>query len=266
MEEVEIDQQEFSPKLVLYGAITEDSLISVKVSESKYITDTSSCFLPDATVKLYEENNYLEDLQYDSAGIFKSNVVAKQGTKYTIEVQYPDLETIRAETQIPPKPVINEISFQYSYGTMSYGEPASKLVVSVQDIPNQENYYLLSFKERNNNFVFSEPLNPINLSEKKMILYYVFSDKLFENSTADLSFAIQQSFEDTIIYNVVLQTVTKDYYLYNNSLLDYGISSQDNYFDFNTEYPQLYSNVENGYGIFYGYNQTEDSLTYIVEK
>jgi hypothetical protein len=267
-EKVSFNDSDFSPKLVLYGALTQESLIKVKVEVLQKITDTTSAYVPDAKVDLYVDNAFKEQMKYDSAGIFKSDIVAKQGFKYKIIASYKELPTISAETFIPSVPKIKNIRLVYNAGYLADGEAASKLIISMKDIDNEDNYYFLSqIKDSIFILVNTVAVDPVLLSGKHFYSDFLFTDKLFKNRSANLTLLIEQTQLDTNYYNFVLKNLTEDGYKYQSSLFDYYIyNSNNNYFDLNLEPPTIYSNVKNGYGIFYGYNEKKDTLIYIVKK
>jgi len=264
-EEIPFDTTVTKPKLVLYSAITNDSIITVQVEKTKFIGDTNKTFLNDAKVNLYINGVYSETLILDSAGVYKSIIKAQQGNLYKIEVIHDNYRTISASTYIPNKPQIDTCVFVYDFGVDRNGNNISKLSFTITDIPNEENYYYISgILNEKGEHLMSETIDPIILSEKQSYGDYIFTDKLFQNGSHIFSFTTNQMYQDTNIFKIELQSVTLDFYRYFNTLADYKTTYiNNNYFNSNAEPPELYSNIENGYGIFYGYNQTTYKLIYI---
>ncbi len=267
-EEIPYDKTVIKPKLVIYSAITRDSIISVQISRTKFIGDTSNVYLNDAKVDLYINNEYKERLVLDSAGIYKSTIKAQQGNLYKIEVMCPGFRTITASTYIPDKVQIDTCIFDYNFGVDQIGNNVSRLSLTITDIQDQHNYYYIpGIFDENGNRLMSETVDPIILSEKQSFADYIFTDNLFQNSKHTFSFTIGQMYKDTVILSIEIQVVTEEFYKYFNTLADYKTTYiNNNYFNSNTEPPELYSNVNNGYGIFYGYNQSSYKLMYIKNK
>lgn len=266
MEEIPYESSNIAPKIVLYSAISQDSTISVLLRSSKSIDDTTLPNLNDARVFLYIDDIFEEELTFDSAGIYTSTIKGEVGQKYKIIAEHDDFKTITATTEILPKPIINSHEFIYNCGNMPSGENASKVTINISDISNQDNYYFLNTILLSNKFmVFSQAQDPALLGEKEMFLRYIFTDNLFKNSDYNIILLLEDSYEDTLNYYFNFQTITEDFYKFQNSYIDYYYAYNNNYFDFNTEPTEVYSNVENGYGIFYSYNQTTYIITYIKQ-
>jgi len=85
-----------------------------------------------------------------------------------------------------------------------------------------------------------------------------FSDALFNGDTCSLN--IHFAYNDNVDYvYIILRSVSENYYRYKKSLYRYEVNSFSNIL--NSSNPVgLYSNIENGYGIFAGYSETVDSM------
>ena len=70
-------------------------IITVNVSTTKSILEADSVltFLEDAVVKLYANDNFIENLIYDSLGIYHSTTCVRANTQYRIEASAGDIET-----------------------------------------------------------------------------------------------------------------------------------------------------------------------------
>ncbi len=100
----------------------------------------------------------------------------------------------------------------------------------------------------------------------------IFTDKLFSGQTYTLDidfFNIDNAIlPDTAEYKIILSSITKDYYKYlsinNINQNTSGSEFLDEFWDGWRigEAIQMYSNIENGYGIFSGYNFSTDSCIY----
>lgn len=265
--EVPIDFENISPKLALSGEITEDSIISVYITASKFVADTNMYYINDAIVNLYSDGVFSEQLQLDSLGWYSSVLKAKVGIEYKVEVKHYNYENIFAKTTIPEKPIIDTCEFFYDFGPFTEGYDGSKITISLSDIQNQDNFYYIKGIFLNGMFItLSKPLDAVLLSEKELINGYLFTDNLFKNTQHDLVLHISRANRDTFFYDIKIQTVTEDFYKFYNSWTDYQYARYNNYFDFNTEPIEVYSNVQNGYGIFYGYNEKKYTISYIVTQ
>ncbi len=264
-EEIPFDYENTEPKLVLYGALTQDSIIRVEVNSSQIIDDTSSCHITDATVNLYINNEFAEKLTHDSAGIYISTTIAELSKTYKIEVIHKGFKTITATTIIPKKPIIDSCNYLFDFGSTQYGNKTSKIDVYMLDIQNISNYYYIPNILLNDTFFLScKALDAVLLSEKDLISKFVFTDDLFENSNHKLEIEIEQPRRDSFDLYLKIQTVTEDFYKYKLNSFDYYYSQNNSYFDYNTEPIEIHTNVNNGFGLLYGYNQKIIIITHKI--
>lgn len=96
--ELDYEDLDFKPEIVLNGLVYQDSIIEVNVARTKSIIEHSEIlpFLDNAEVKLFENDVYVEDLTYDSLGNYHSTITAKAKTSYRLEVRTDELETATA--------------------------------------------------------------------------------------------------------------------------------------------------------------------------
>ncbi len=265
--EIPIIPEQAKPKLVLNGGITTDTIISVFLGSSQFITDTTPSYINDATIELYQNNNFIEFLKLDSNGIYKSTIEPNTNDTYTLIAYCKNYDTIKASTRIPQKLKINYCNFQYNAGNFFDGTEASKLTINITDNSAVPNFYYINdgIKLENKYSLYLKSLDAVGLSGKRYSNHFIFSDELFSLSSANLVFLISKTDNrDTLSYSIKISTISQSYYLFLNSMFDYLSARESNFFDNNTEPAQVYSNVENGYGIFYGYNTATYNYTYIL--
>jgi len=93
--------------LVLYGFITPSEPVSVQVNKTvPPIHDIpADDKVTDATVFLYENDNFIEELITDDGETYRSpsDFLPQAGGIYTVEVQAPDYLTISGTDTIPAK-------------------------------------------------------------------------------------------------------------------------------------------------------------------
>lgn len=139
-------------KIVMNGMITSDSLFAVQISRSLSILEHDTIvFLPDAEVRVIENNQNIYDLEYTEKGIFKSlSLYPKEGHSYKIMARGSGLEPINAYTTIPVKPeiisidtsVIKDLSEPDCYGCAP--EDFFEISLKFKEPRNTEDYYMIS--------------------------------------------------------------------------------------------------------------------------
>ncbi len=267
MEEIPYQKESFTPKLVLNGGITRDSLISIQLTSTQDVEDTSLKIVKNATVELFINNNFAGNLKYDSNGIYTSTVRAELGKTYKIKAYCDNYDTISASTEIPEKLQINNCSLVYNYGVFFDGEPSSKLTVNITDRDEKHNFYYINhFLLNDSFFMFISPIDPASLAGTHDGESVIFNDQQFKSSSYNLVFSISRADRDTFFYSIIINTISESYYRFLISIFDYIDANNNNYFKNNTESPEVYSNVKNGYGVFYGYNRTIKFFHYKKQK
>ncbi len=285
--EIEFKEQDFEKKLVLNGLICPDSLISVRVSKTTAILNNENPLIENATVKLFCNGKYVENLQYNGIGRYVTeNNYPLADSIYTVQVELDGYPTIRATDTVPQKTYI-------TYGTRvsgntydEYGDPHLDYEIIIDD-SEETNFYELFFIKQSplNEFTnqyyldFQTELivaDPVLRSESELDFFiwtYIFSDRFFNGTqyrmtNKFLSAVVQVNSQNTWVPTnaesyAILRTTTSVYYNYRKFWLRHSNNQQIGtrvdeplFMSLTGDPTPMYSNVENGYGIFAAYNQT----------
>lgn len=97
--ELDYNDLNFKRQLVLNSLIYQDSLIRINVSTTKSVllADSVLTFLDNAEVRLYADDVFIENLQYDSLGMYHSTTIARENMNYTVEASAQGLTTATAK-------------------------------------------------------------------------------------------------------------------------------------------------------------------------
>ncbi len=264
-------------KLVVNSFFAEDSILKVNLSKSKYILDGESEFEPvkNAKIILYKNNIKIEELIDSLNGFYYGNYILKAGNKYKLEVSAKDFPTSEAESGLPLRTKIIELS---GYQSMDeYGWPETAFNLTFKDDAETENYYFISVTERRyTRYNLSEGKDTVIIDDYELNVYstdpntfsddwylnkgVVLKDDLFNGKEYKLFFKAYRDFydsnESTSVYYVKFSTISKEYYMYYISYAKH-VNAQDEFF---MEPVQVYTNIENGFGIFAGYSTDVDSV------
>ncbi len=286
--ETVLDIPHSEEKIVVNSILVADENIKIYVSKSTYILDTEKKIIQDAEVRIFVNNEFLTILEHDSAGIYKSSdIKAEIGKKYSIEVMVKGFDKLTAKTYVPYPVLLDSINVNRFVGKNENARDLSKLNIYFTDTTKSSAYYqyegsididsIISIFEEpdylyNHNFYVNDGVfsyNPIILEEgdKKS---RVFSNKLFtqDNVILDIMFIDPLSFfsEDSkVSYKLKahILSISESLYKYQKSYKHYEEMS-DNIFGVN-EPPQLYSNINNGYGIFAALSCSDIDSTKILD-
>ncbi|HEY5825753.1 MAG TPA: DUF4249 domain-containing protein [Cyclobacteriaceae bacterium] len=256
------------PKLVVNSLFSVDSVWRVRVTNTVNIVDNPMGHgffqnIQDAVITLYDENNLLieklelkPDQNYTTS--YRSKKYPEQGKRYTIHVDVNNQPTLKATSSVPERVSIKSVSVDSSQ-VDSKGEMI--LDLTFNDPSGIENFYLVKIIEegyyvRNNdtlrslNNVYFNPVDPVyqeNISSHGAFL----NDHLFEGKELNFKLSLRQNYSTAIKKKrkVILFTLTSTYYQY---VISHEL--QRNSTDDPLAQPALiFSNVENGLGIFAGY-------------
>lgn len=295
-EKIEFDIPSAEQKIVLNSLIANDSIVTVKLNMTSPMYQNKYTPVSNAKVELWANNKFKEILIENSPGEYKSINVTFTDTLYTLYVNVSGFKQLKACTMIPKQPQITNgtvnLDSQYIQQQAGY---ASVAEVSFNDISTEENYYQIIFfsskysyghydyetgeyEIQDSTLIYKRSyyLNSIEpvIENEGDIQYYddpgdiadlVFSDKML-NENNSLTFWVINPYSYPSKVIVLMRGISPEYYLYKKSVIRqfYNLSFESVFDIFITDNPiDLYSNVENGLGIFAGYSETHFELTVI---
>jgi len=285
-------------KIVVKSFLFTDQPVKVTLSKSRPLNAESYYnYLLNATIKFYENNNYIEDLICNPVlYVSPSNYMCKSGSEYSIYIYHEELEMAEVSVTIPEPTsikVIDTFSINKRYtwrsqGPNEYGEEIFYLSglravlgikLEINDPPGKKNYYILDIDNPPIKLEFPEPgiySSPVSYdSEEEIIdgwisninyqlfnvitLSAYFSDKLFNGENFIITIFVLK--EDVLNGNIhiKLYTISEGYYNYIKSVQEWN-KNKDNPF---AEPVIIYSNVVNGMGILGGASCYVDSSVVI---
>ena len=201
------------------------------------------------------------------------NIRPEAGIDYTLRVSAPGYPTVTATGRIPDAPSVTLSSARLNpdEGVLSF-DKSLEVSGTVRDVPEQNNFYMVGASFQNlrrrrqpddsydttyfREYLFAAPLDVRVVGVHRFSL---FSDQSFFGIDYPLVFRAGLSDliieEDTSAVTLHLGTIEEAFYRYYETL-----EAQDNYrvgIVNLTDPPQAYSNVENGLGVFAGYNTVD---------
>lgn len=265
-----------TPKLVINSVFESDSTFKVHVSSSRSVIDTSSFEnIDDAVVTIKDGNgNVIEVLNHVVNGFYKGLVLPEENTTYILEVNHPNYAKITASDSLPSPIIINSVD------TSTILDPINgnrlRISMNFDDPENNQNYYLLETYSVNE-YLIVENLDTVEYELDTTKQFMVLTDEVFQNGGSpwrdqglfnDLLFNGQNKTleieipnenwsgsEDgydwsykTLTLRLYLHNITISYYYYRTSLELFQNASGNPF----AQPVQVYSNIENGFGVFAG--------------
>jgi len=283
IKEVHIPIENKQSKLVLNGLFNTDSLWNVELSVSKYIYDTAAIELvDDAQVIVSDTKGNSFELLNVGEGEYQS-LTEKPiiGEVYSIEATHDTHENISSTNQLPSTIEVNEITWDeevFIEGTLS-----RKVSINFEDTQEKE-FYLIKLSSEvtesfndpiggqsesftmNQDIYFTMQNSPLTDGNSEWMRSLTFSDESFNGTNYTVNLIVDEWYftnsEDEFFSRKVenvkisISRVSQEYYWYQRSFEAYS-SSQGGLF---SQPVQVYTNIENGLGVFAGYSATEVSF------
>lgn len=271
-------------KLVVNSQINPDSTIKVYITKSLLPTDIINFKdVRNAKVEILQNNaiiglldEFVETSKNPGLGYYtNSNLLINETDSFKIKISHKNYKTAIAKTIIPEIPKIKNVNLINNSDIPSIID--GSLNFCINDNIAEENYYSVNLFY-NADYIFdfvtggnidttytSKIYFEIN-SESAIKTYkrnegYIISDKVFNGKTEKFSLIINDELNirnSTHKFYIEVKSITKDYYLYQKTMLEFFQESNNPF----AEYIFVHGNIENGYGIFagYNYNTTEINL------
>lgn len=274
-------------KLVISSFFTADKQMTVWVGYPHDILVDTLLYETNAMVKLYEDGQFIENLNHTSNGRYQSNYILKTGKTYKIEVETDELSA-SAEDKIPEQ-VLADSAF-YEFVDLGDWEAIQKYRFQFQDMANVENYYEFVFLKIYNpqsvlvdvNFVTipitTDPILDNEDNNAYEPFSFFFSDNLIEGKKYQMNMQMEaggwsDTIHDDLNLNFVIdgyenylifRTVSKQYYdfqklwtkhRYNQNIIRRSENRPNEQLFLFGEISPLNSNIKNGYGIFVAYQE-----------
>ena len=289
-EPVDLDIATQEPQIVVNSTFLPGQPFQVSVSKSKNIlAPEADEYINDAIVRIFSNGEALEELQlkHFRHPLYQSRITTPESGKvYRLEVSVPGKELVVAEDIVPFPVTLDDISLDTIEIIGEADERVYKVEITVnfEDPIGAQDYYHLSLfnqlgtedreNESMNGFDGEEevgttlmPLSPLESDNANPAVTFhyeeggvLFNDETFDGQKTTLKFYSLLNLQEAGKYGEVvgfLRTVSRPYYLY-HSTLSLQIANKDRPF---VEPISVYSNIENGLGIFSGYAIFRDSVS-----
>ena len=256
-------QEVKEPKLVINSFFNPDSTWVVYLSHSLTVIEKGELKPVDnATVKLFENDVFAGNLVLVKNGKYVSTTKPFDNKTYRIEAEATGYKNASAKSSIPAES-IQILSIDTSRVNI-FDEGYLKFKIEVSDVGEEIHYYgirLLGYQQGFLSKVYFRSADPILNVGSDYVNSASFTNELFTNTAATIELSA-----DVLMYDgngfvfdsiiLIIETFSEEAYLYNRSFQAYEIAFDD----FFSEPVQVFSNINNGYGIFGGLRSQEYTM------
>ncbi len=300
-----VDLPEQTPRLTVTCFFTPDSIFKAKISVSQNFQSNENVpDINDVECYIIENDTKKIELHYDN-GFYISQEHPQAGNIYKIVVKHKDFDSITAIDTLPANIPVFSIQNNFLTFFKSIVQVYSDVNIQLTDNESINNFYEIKIFHTDtfyilygsdgraiteepcdaddtvmfDNALITTTIDPI-LQDQSMLSYYPttlsFDDKDFNMSTHNFILRYPEviySPEEINPYLLIVSVkkTSRTYHKFRRSaVLQYYYQNRETMLD-NIEPTQLYSNVNNGFGIFAGYlikNDTVEvpNLTYSIDK
>jgi len=287
-------------KLVIVSHLTPDNQLKVDIKKTRPINHVSfnpvDEYVTNAVVKVYENMELIEELVLDMPDdgtdghptYTSIDFIPEIGVEYTITAEAPDFQKVSATSLIPIGVSVSNVGFNNSLDIRdaAIADVDFSVNLNLTDASTDDNYYHLVFKQELISYILLDNANgdidtliqgPPALAEVDIQLLNQIShiqsnqfgggifltDSEFSNQTITLNLEGDFSFDTSKYlpgnFSVEVRTVSKAYYDYYSTITTQSQGDGDGEL---VEGNPVIENIENGNGIFAGYNSA--TTTFII--
>lgn len=267
-------------RLVLYSELSPDKAVTLRLNQTYPPTGkfTVKQNLADATVQLFENGAFKEQLTYLDSGNYTAKSKPRVGFSYSFQVSSMGFPNASTQPVTVPQIVTNAkaVLSKDSIASTNLGNIARRLAIEWEDIESVPNDYLVIIEGRYQGQYLS--ISGFNIGKDsevedgcsfaRRLQRYIFRDICFPSQRFNISFGVETrgflqdrnlppgaARKDVDEYRVSIANVSNSYFRF----LQDELQPTDALLAFQLP-KSRFSNVKNGYGIVLAANTTFFSL------
>lgn len=264
---VDVDVPIEKQNMVLSSFFNPDSTWKAKLSLSRHILDEAPYpAVEDALIVLFEGESPVDTLRHDQMGFYDSDEEPVPGKIYSIRVISNDYGVVNASSSCPQTVEAQFSPLQFN-GTGEFGNPEYSLTISFKDPPGKNFYQVMAigeyryenpytgqgFVNRSTMHIWSDD-DGIDDPEVGNQEGFFFPDVLFDGENFSLNVKMTPNMwggNANAKYFIYFRQLNEDYYKYKVTSILQSHTASDPF----AQPVKVYTNIENGFGIFAGYTQ-----------
>lgn len=256
-----------SPKLCFNCILNPDSVITATVSLSQSISyEREAEKVLNAEIELKEEGKPSFFLKHIGNGIYMIDLKPTIGSKYSVEISSPGYPTLEATTIVPIRPEV-----KYTKGSLKPKEeiksrytsyPFYPYTFKINDKPGLNRYWIYSIQRYTDkdskwdfrtmyygpDFIQYDDFNKETDAGFLNGFYFLYYLRILDSGIESNIFQVNEECPVDHNYKYFFMDIDEHYDKYMKSTIKQKMNDGDNLLF--SEPVQIYSNIENGLGIF----------------
>ena len=265
---------EFTSIPTVNSILVKDSTIKVQVSLSGKLDTNRLALINYAEVLLYVDGEYKETLSQFDDGMYSSSIVVEPLKTYRCDVTVPGYDLVSGSDLIPVPVAISDIIHIDIAGKDEEGMNYPAIKFTFTNNPSEKQYFEVVIRLQNNRYEriasIKKNTDPVLLNEGLPLP--LFSNESIKGSSYTMTInyftGSASSFNggpmQTDLYPLILElrSISQNYYKFVKQKYLYDLGRYPEFMAASTTAFPLFSNINNGYGIFAGYCSVKSDTIY----
>jgi hypothetical protein len=238
----------FDNKITVNSILIQDECAQLHLTLTDELNPSELLNISNAGIEMYNQDSALLNFNYIENGTYISDYIVKENDFFKLEV-FTDNDCVSAECLIPNKPEILDFYVNENGWADNEGRLQPQVNFTIPNSTSKEHYFEAYI------LIYNETADYVN--EEYPVLY--FDNVGINADSLTKSVKIQHhSFSyppEKHKYQLIIKSVDRNYYQYVKSLDDYDLSRYPDFSNSSIVPTNIFTNIENGYGIFCGYSQ-----------
>ena len=271
---------DFDPEPTMNAVLINGEPIQVYLSMAQRLDSVHPSPCTDAEVLLYKDGVFVEQLTHRGEGRYKGSTVAEALHEYSCEVVIPGYDTLYGHTEVPAQPVVKDVNIIENATLDEEGNACPAIMITFKTDPDKQLYYQSSidaaffyyyyylgmiYNSTGTRGSMNHSINtddPVLLNEGSDLL--LFSNEIISDTAYTLkvnaSYNGYHSSSSYVVYDSIVRRgyvvvsmsgIAESCYQYRKSQETFQAPDAYTNLFLGTITPlNLYSNVENGRGLF----------------
>ncbi|RLD48473.1 MAG: hypothetical protein DRI97_18880 [Bacteroidetes bacterium] len=270
----------FEPVPAINAILVPGRNVNVHVSRVETIEDTPPLHINDALITLYRNGDSVTEMPLYGSGLYYSHEPVRGGEVYSCSIRIEGFPDLYCMDSIPSNTSVRIIGHTNTAKINEEGGYNEGVTIEFQDDPDTEDYYEVIIDKRRDwgrysVYAFDET-SEVLLNEGLEPYFtesLVFSDEMMEETNISMTLDFEGAnnrhcySRDSCVYSVYehaiiveLRHVSREYYMFKKDFYFYEKNLFTQFSEGNSTAFSIYSNIENGMGIFAGYTASIDSI------